>query len=167
MSENAAILSSSLLFLREMSVDEREHFLSLQGRTYADSLVRAGLHETYEEALERASTQLKSILEATHEVQHFFSVRLSAQPEQSVGALWWGCRKKDQSVWIYDIEINEAHRRKGYAREALRLLEDWGRARGVPQIALNVFAFNSGAERLYREMGFIEMSKQMRKVLKD
>jgi GNAT superfamily N-acetyltransferase len=59
----------------------------------------------------------------------------------------------------------ESHRRKGYARASLALLEQWCRDRGVPQMALNVFSYNSGAEKLYRDLGFEDMSKQMRKLL--
>jgi hypothetical protein len=49
--------STSQLELRVMSVDERETFLSLQGRSYAESLLKAGLYTSFESALEHASTQ--------------------------------------------------------------------------------------------------------------
>lgn len=158
-----------------MDADRRAVFLASQASTYADSLFRSGAFASSEEAMERAHAQLKSILALDSEEQFFFRVMLpsiSVPPEAGsvaksveVGVLWWTLRKPARSVWIYDIAIAEEFRRRGFARAALQELEKWCRKHSCPQIGLNVFAFNSGAEKLYREMGFEDTSKQMRKLL--
>ncbi|MEO5668372.1 MAG: GNAT family N-acetyltransferase, partial [Bdellovibrionota bacterium] len=68
-----------------------------------------------------------------------------SQPEE-LGILWWAQRKNDGGVWIYDVEIHEKFRRRGYAHSALLELEKWGRIHACPHIGLNVFTYNYGAE---------------------
>ena len=168
-------MNSSSVEIVEMDADRRERFLASQAGTYAESLFRSGAFGSSEEASERARQQLKSILAMESEEQFFFRVialngatPLETGPKATsgeVGVLWWTVRKPARSAWIYDIAISQEFRRRGFARAALQELEKWCRKHSCPQIGLNVFAFNSGAEKLYREMGFEDISKQMRKLL--
>ena len=153
--------------LAVMTELEREEFLGLQGKKYAESLLKAGFYDSYEMALEKASAQLHSILGSEGE-EHFFRYMTVGNLPQSerVGTLWWARRLRDNSVWIYDIEVDEAFRRRGYARQAIASLESWCLEEDSPSISLNVFAFNVGAEKLYREIGFCDVSKAMRKDLR-
>lgn len=83
-----------------------------------------------------------------------------------VGYLWIGPQNGSTSDWwVWDVEIDEQHRRKGYAREALLLGEAEARALGATSIGLNVFGFNSGAQALYESLGYgiaaVNMSKKL------
>jgi ribosomal protein S18 acetylase RimI-like enzyme len=85
-----------------------------------------------------------------------------------VGALWIGPHPQipdGRSWWVYDIEIDEEHRRRGYARAALRRAEEEVRRLGGTTLGLNVFGFNSEARGLYESLGYEVHSVQMRKRL--
>ena len=61
--------------------------------------------------------------------------------------------------------IGEAHRRRGYAREALQLGEAEARALGAESIGLNVYGYSAGAQVLYESLGYgitaVNMSKKL------
>ncbi|PPL19896.1 GNAT family N-acetyltransferase [Microterricola pindariensis] len=83
-----------------------------------------------------------------------------------VGYLWIGPQFGSTSDWwVWDVEIAEAHRRNGYARQALQLGEAEARALGAQSIGLNVFGFNTGAQALYETLGYriaaVNMSKRL------
>jgi ribosomal protein S18 acetylase RimI-like enzyme len=84
-----------------------------------------------------------------------------------VGTLWWAeaDRRGRREAYVYSIEIDEAARRRGFARAAFAELERVVRERGVQQIGLHVFGHNAGARRLYDALGFEPASITMRKVL--
>lgn len=156
--------SGAGLLLCRMTEVDRDDFLGLQGKKYASSLLKSGMFDTFEIALEKASSQLLSILENEGE-EHFFAWMRDEERDVVVGSLWWARRRQNNTVWIYDIEVNEDERRRGYARKCLKALEAWSLGEKVPSIALNVFAYNDGAEKLYREIGYEDVSKHMRKNL--
>lgn len=83
-----------------------------------------------------------------------------------VGHLWIGPQfGSTTDWWVWDVEIAEAHRRNGYAREALQLGEAEARALGAQSIGLNVFGYNTGAQALYESLGYgiaaVNMSKKL------
>jgi len=81
----------------------------------------------------------------------------------TVGQLWIAPQLEGSDQWwVYDIEILEQHRRRGYARTALELGHAEARALGAASIGLNVFGFNTGARALYEELGYEITSVQMR-----
>jgi len=84
-----------------------------------------------------------------------------------VGALWWSEVETDgrREAYVYNIEIDEAARRRGHARAAFAELERVAREHGMQQVGLHVFGHNTGARRLYDELGFEPTSITMRKVL--
>jgi ribosomal protein S18 acetylase RimI-like enzyme len=83
-----------------------------------------------------------------------------------VGVIWIGPhQQRADAVFLYDIEIDEAHRGKGYGRAALLAAEQILVDAGVREIGLNVFGFNDGARRLYESLGYRTLSVQMSKPL--
>jgi len=98
-----------------------------------------------------------------------FFVRLQdADSGAEVGTLWW--EESDQAgrrqAYVYNIEIEEHARRRGYARAALLELERVAREHGAQQLGLHVFGHNHGARRLYDALGFEPTSITMRKNLR-
>lgn len=86
---------------------------------------------------------------------------------ERVGLLWLAERDSGgrRVMYIYDVEIDEAHRGKGYGRVAMELAEQEAHALGIGRIELNVFGGNDVARRLYRSVGYVETSVQMAKDL--
>ena len=98
----------------------------------------------------------------------FFVHLHDAASGERVGQLWWaeGDKGGRQEAYVYNIEIDEAARRRGHARAAFAELERVARTHGVAQVGLHVFGHNAGARRLYDELGFEPTSITMRKVLR-
>ena len=97
-----------------------------------------------------------------------FFVRLQdADSGSDVGTLWWS--ESDQAdgrqAYVYNIEIDDHARRRGFARAAFHELERVARERGVQHLSLHVFGHNHGARRLYDELGFEPTSITLRKNL--
>ena len=81
---------------------------------------------------------------------------------EPVGVLWIGPRVVGSDQWwVYDVEIDEQNRRRGYARAALEAGHAMAKSLGASSIGLNVFAFNEGARALYESMGYALTSLQM------
>ena len=88
--------------------------------------------------------------------------------DERVGRLWFAERpspRLGRVVWLYDVEIEAAFRGRGYGRRAMALLEEEVRARGIEEIALNVWGGNDVARSLYRSEGYFERAVEMAKEL--
>ena len=85
----------------------------------------------------------------------------------TVGRLWMGPRSPDRMdrYWVYDIEIDEAHRNRGLGRAAMVLAEGAARDLGADELGLHVFGHNAIAVRLYESLGYAPTSIAMRKAL--
>jgi GNAT superfamily N-acetyltransferase len=88
---------------------------------------------------------------------------------ERVGIAWWGPhpRKPDEpsAAFLYDIEVDEAERGKGYGRGLLAALEEHLRGAGATELTLNVFGDNATARKLYLGAGYREVSVIMTKPL--
>lgn len=84
-----------------------------------------------------------------------------------VGVMWFAVRPQwgRSIVWLYDILIDAEHRGKGLGRQAMALLEEEARQRGVETIGLHVFGHNTVARGLYESLGFRATSLVLRKDL--
>jgi GNAT superfamily N-acetyltransferase len=68
-------------------------------------------------------------------------------------------------AFVWDVLVDESCRGQGYGTLILTALEEEVRALGVGRIALNVFAHNDGARRLYERLGYAPISTVMAKGL--
>ena len=65
-------------------------------------------------------------------------------------------------IFIYDVEIDDAHRGKGYGRAAMELAEEQARAQGIGASSSTSSAATV-ARKLYLSLGYVETSVQMAK----
>ncbi|SBN64176.1 Acetyltransferase (GNAT) family protein [Curtobacterium sp. 9128] len=80
-----------------------------------------------------------------------------------VGYLWIGPFEPGSADWwVFNVEIDEAHRRKGHARRALDLGHAVAKDEGATSIGLNVFGYNAGAKELYERLGYGVTAMQMK-----
>ncbi|SDY56940.1 Acetyltransferase (GNAT) family protein [Herbiconiux ginsengi] len=84
-----------------------------------------------------------------------------------VGVLWIGPMSPRQpgEWWVFDIEIDRAHRGQGLGRETMLLAEREARAHGAVRLGLNVFGHNTVAQRLYASLGYETTAMNMAKPL--
>lgn len=80
-----------------------------------------------------------------------------------VGYLWIGPFSPGSADWwVFDIEVDEPHRRRGHARRALEAAHRVARQEGATSIGLNVFGYNDGARDLYERLGYGVTALQMK-----
>lgn len=134
---------------------------------YADDNVKAG-RWAESGAAERSRADFASLLpQGLATPDNFLFEILERQAGTVVGFAWLALERKHAPVtaYVYNIEIEAAHRRRGHAFRALRALEAMAVAAGATSIGLNVFAFNAGAQALYRKLGYATTNFNMRKRL--
>lgn len=87
--------------------------------------------------------------------------------DEAVGYLWIGPSATGvaEDWWIWDVYVNESHRGKGYAREAMLRGEEFAASYGARRLGLSVFGFNTGAKALYDSLGYTTTSIKMSKEL--
>jgi ribosomal protein S18 acetylase RimI-like enzyme len=85
---------------------------------------------------------------------------------EAVGWLWLGVPGPDPDplmAWVYNIEVDEVQRGRGYGRAAMLLAEQEAHSRGMTSLGLNVHGQNTVARTLYESLGYDVMSLQMKK----
>lgn len=98
---------------------------------------------------------------------HHFCHVLDEPGKARVGEVWYTAANEGGVVqfWIEWIWIEPECRRRGFAIQALRLLEEEARQRGAARIGLDVWRDNPGAIKLYEKLGYSSVSMSMVKSL--
>ncbi|HXH32918.1 MAG TPA: GNAT family N-acetyltransferase [Plantibacter sp.] len=147
-----------------MPTDRLRGWMLAANAQYRIERIEAG--ETEAEATAKAAQSLADTFPAGRmQVGHLvFEVMVDEVP---VGVLWIGPRSTSQpdEWWIWDVEIDEAHRGRGFGRRAMELAETAAQEQGAKTLGLNVFGFNRVARGLYESLGYETMAVQMRKAL--
>ena len=155
-----------MVALTPMPETEFEAYFERSVRYYADNKIQAG-NWTVEEAEERSRAEFTQLLPQGLESpgQHVFSI-VNHKTGEAVGMIWLGGVSGGQPtlMYIYDFEIFEAHRRKGYGSQTLQAVESFALAQGAKELGLHVFGHNQAARALYHKVGY-ETNISMRKRL--
>lgn len=156
------------LEIRPMTETEYDRWREAAIETYARDQLEAG-RWPMATAMERARTSNDELLPAgfeTADMLFFTAVRPGSGP---VGLAWLGLVHPlgvPDCAFLYEIEIFESHRRKGYGRALLGEVEGVARDRGRQGLELNVLGGNVAAIRLYARSGYAVSTQRMRKTLK-
>jgi RimJ/RimL family protein N-acetyltransferase len=130
---------------------------------YAREKVLAG-NWTEAEALERSRQDFEHLLPEGLPTPGNFLFMLVNEAGEKVGWLWYAlAAKKPDLAFIYDFEIYDQFRRRGYATQALAALDEHARPHGVKKLELHVFGFNTAARELYKKCGYEETNVMMAK----
>lgn len=133
-------------------------------RAYAAEKVKAGnwKAEEAQRLSEEAFAQLLPAGRATsgHEIRAMVD-----DAGEHVGHAWFTIedREPGRVVFVYDIEVYEAHRGRGHARAALAEIDDYAREHRCVGVMLHVFGYNAAARNLYRSEGYVETNVIMLK----
>lgn len=150
--------------LKPMPSDRLAEWIKTSNEAYRLSRIEAG--ESPELAAKRAQESSAKYFENGQPLPLHQIFDVVNSDNEVVGWLWIGPQDGSETDWwVWDVEIDEAHRRNGYARQALLRGEAEARALGATSIGLNVFGFNSGAQALYESLGYgiaaVNMSKKL------
>ncbi len=155
-----------MVTLEPMSVEAWLRWRDAAVRGYAADKVRAGTWpaEGAEARADREFTDLlpQGLATPDHELRSIVN-----EAGEVVGMIWFGPLRQAGrgECFIWDIEVLEEARGRGYGRAALVALEPMARDRGYDSIGLHVFGDNGVARHLYRSSGYIETDVMMRKTL--
>lgn len=151
--------------LRPMTSDELASYRARMIADYAAALVRdAGMDA--DEARHKAETDTVAHWPGADPPADNVLAIVEADGE-AVGHAWFAesSRNDRRTIFVNDVEIDEAQRGRGLGRAAMGLVEDEARARGIDRVELNVFGGNTAARSLYRSLGYDEVAVGMRKLL--
>lgn len=153
--------------LRPMSQAEFAAYLGKAIADYAEDRVRA-CNWAPEEALQKSEKEFHDLLpEGVATNDNFLYTIVDPESEAKVGILWVAKRdrKPHAEAFVYDVEIKEEFRHKGYGSQAFRALEDKVKALGLTEISLHVFGHNHVARAMYENLGYeatnINMTKKL------
>jgi ribosomal protein S18 acetylase RimI-like enzyme len=157
-----------MIELVPMTAEEYEEYLEEMAPDYAREHVEAG-NWPEEGAVEKALKEIREIdLPQGVETENNFLFTL-VDPEigEKVGMLWYGIlqKGKKREAFVYDVIVDDAYRRRGYASQAFQQMEEMVKAVGVNVIGLHVFGYNTGAKAMYEKLGFEVTDYMMRKWL--
>lgn len=127
---------------------------------YAEERAAAG--ESPEVAAQESREQMAELLPQGLSTpdHHFFEGRVDGE---RIGTLWLSSERS--TAFVYDVVVDEAHRRRGYGGGLMRAGALWARDRGHRALGLNVFGHNHGARALYEKLGYVVLAEQVRKVV--
>jgi ribosomal protein S18 acetylase RimI-like enzyme len=133
-------------------------------REYAAEKVKAG---NYPEAgaEDLAEAEFAKLLPKGRETPGHEIRSMVNDAGEKVGYAWFTIENRDvgRVVFIYDLAVDPAHRRHGYARLALAEIDAYARAHGCIGVMLHVFGDNDPARRLYGSAGYLETNVIMLK----
>jgi ribosomal protein S18 acetylase RimI-like enzyme len=146
------------LQLRPMEDEKFVAWLPLLREDYAQDLVR-DYGMSADQAKAKAVAEIDGHRPAGHSV---FVIEVHGEP---VGHLWLVERSDayEPTLVVYDIDVDEPYRGRGYGKAAMLFAEEEARRRGLTRIALHVGARNEVARNLYRSLGFEENEVAMSK----
>lgn len=154
-----------MIKLVAMTQTEYDVFVEHLVPGYAADNVRAG-YWSEDEALERSRKQTESLLPQGLQTKnhHFFTL---FDDDTAIGIIWLRAEldRPIRSGFIFDVEIKEEFRGKGYGKQAMLLVEEKARELGLRRIGLHVFAYNTVARKLYESIGYEVSSLNMLKEL--
>jgi ribosomal protein S18 acetylase RimI-like enzyme len=151
--------------LRAMSADELTPLVEHWQERFAGNIAPArGLSP--DEAVIQARKDFAELLPDGIDTEHQLLFVAESDGER-VGALWLSTRSPDGAAagWIFEIEVDEAQRGKGYGRAIMLLAEQECARRGIDAIRLNVFGANTTARNLYESLGYDVLFQKMGKRL--
>ena len=156
-----------IISLRRMTEDDFNEWRPRSIESFASDLARV-MKRPLDAARLRAQAQFDEALPNGLDTPGTWLMLILDEDAARVGTLWVGPHpQRDGVAYVYDIEIEEFARRRGYGRAAMLGAEDLVRSAGMHELGLSVFGFNESAKRLYDSIGYRVLATQMSKVLAD
>jgi ribosomal protein S18 acetylase RimI-like enzyme len=156
-------MENDWIILVPMNEPDFQTYLAKAIQGYAQDKIQAG-NWSQDEALERSQKEFEGYLPQGIHTPNNYLFTLMNENGEKVGILWYAILPNQPGLaFIYDFEIHEPFRRRGYASQALAALEQDAKGRGLKQIELHVFGHNTAARALYNKAGYVETNVMMTK----
>ena len=155
----------SVVTLRLMTAAEYGDWQRTLAEDYAAEKVATGSWAA-EGAVQRALDESAELLPDGLATERTLIFRAVADDGRPVGRAWVALdhpRGAPGAAFLYDIEVDEAERGRGFGRALLAAVEEAVRAAGATALELNVFSTNETALGLYESSGYATTTRQMRK----
>jgi ribosomal protein S18 acetylase RimI-like enzyme len=135
-------------------------------RDYAQGRVDAG-QWLADESIARATREFALLLPDGRDTPGHAVRSIVSDASERVGIVWFATEDRPfgRVVFIYDIAIEPAHRRRGHAQAALQAVETYALEHGCIAVQLHVFGNNAGARRPYQRAGYVETDVTMLKTV--
>lgn len=156
-----------MIRLVPMNETEYQEYLAVAIPDYAQEHVKAGRWNA-ENALQSATQEYQQILpDGLHTKNQFLFSIVDEQTGTKVGLLWFAATEREHEpvAFVYDVNIYEPFRRRGYGEQAFQALETKVRASGLKKISLHVFGHNHAARAMYEKLGYVVTNVNMSKSL--
>jgi ribosomal protein S18 acetylase RimI-like enzyme len=136
---------------RPVTQDEYDAWRARDMETYAQSWTARGL--TPDQARAKAQDDERRFLPEGLASPHTWISHL-LHDGTPVGLLWLGLHGTEPAAFVYDVEVDEEQRGRGYGRALMTLAERIALRTGETRIGLHVFTGNTPALRLYESLGY-------------
>lgn len=151
-----SIRGGTMVFLRKMSEENYQHYLSYAIKDYANEKIQAGTwsqEEGHTLAKQAFDGYLPKGLATPHE--HLYCI-VPNESNDKIGYFWFHYDEADQtkSAFVYDFLIFEPFQGQGYGTKTMQRFEKLAKEMGIQKLGLHVFAHNKQAWHLYEKMGF-------------
>jgi ribosomal protein S18 acetylase RimI-like enzyme len=138
---------------RPMTADEVAAYFATAVEAFAEETMAADPLLGREDALESSRRMHDQILPRGAETPgHDFLVAEDAGDGRRVGHAW--LFREGRAGFVYDVEVDEAERGRGYGRALMDLAAGHCRELGLEVLGLNVFGHNAVARGLYDALGY-------------
>lgn len=134
-----------------MNSDEYQKYISSAIKTYAEEKVLSG-NWNQEESISKAEEEYIRLLPRGEKTESNFLYTI-LNDDKAIGVIWLA-QLSEKKGYIYDINILEKYQGFGYAKEAMKQIENVGQKLGMKKIGLHVFGHNKVARGLYDKLGY-------------
>jgi GNAT superfamily N-acetyltransferase len=150
-----------------MTAEEFEAFMEISMRDQSQGQVQAGAWRAEEADKNIQALRSQFLPAGVATPNHFFFTIQQADTGAQVGGLWYVVEEEEgrRQFFVMDIQIDQAHRRRGYGSQAFRAMEEKAREMGITTIALHVFKHNHTARAMYEKLGYAGTDTMMSKEL--
>ncbi len=153
--------------LRRMTAEEFGAWKDRSISSFAADLAKA-TGTPLPAALERAREEFPRLLPDGLDSDRTWLMTVVDDDGTGVGTLWLGRHPaRPDTGYVFDIEIEEAQRSRGFGKAAMTAAEQLLAGAGFRAVALNVFGFNERARGLYDSLGYRVVATTMSKALGD
>lgn len=143
-----------MIHLNPLTEQEFQEYLAFMISDHAREITK-NFNLTLQAALEESEMMMSDLWKdgLLTEGQYLYNIQDSTTYEK-VGILWYGLIPEINQAYVYHIFIDDLHRRKGYGKKTLEILQSMLKQSGIESIGLSVFGKNDVAYQLYKKLGY-------------